>query len=422
MGQKRKIIMMLVALLGAVMLWLYVVTAVAPEAAKSVRNIPINIDGSAVLEQRDLIITDQDYSTLSVELNTSRVNLHKLNAESITVNADASRIKEPGVYALTCNVTFPDTVRASDVDLVRKSVDSVTVTVNRLVEKSVPVSLERIGAVQDGYLLEKAELNPDTITLRGPDFDVDRVVKAVVAFDVSDVQEIVETTLDVTFLDENDEAVEFSSEAVTVSATQIDMRLPVYRTKELTLAVNTVEGGGVKNENAEISIEPQTVLVKGDSEDIDQLDDVYVLDTLELSTLDNENELTYKLLFPGSVSLINDESEAIVKVLLKGVTTDTINVTDIRLINQPEQYKSEAITKSAKVIIRGSTAEIREIKQSENNGIYIEVDMSDYTETGGYSISGKVINPKHPNVGVTESVEIIVVISAVEPELTEGED
>ena len=44
MSQSRKIVMMLVALLGAVLLWLYVVTFVTPEDTFTVSSIPIIID------------------------------------------------------------------------------------------------------------------------------------------------------------------------------------------------------------------------------------------------------------------------------------------------------------------------------------------------------------------------------------------
>ena len=93
MSRRRKLVTMLVSLLGAILLWLYVVSTVAPEVTTRVSAIPINLDGSIVLEERNLIITGCSAETLSLELSTSRVNLSKLNADSIRVNADASKIR-----------------------------------------------------------------------------------------------------------------------------------------------------------------------------------------------------------------------------------------------------------------------------------------------------------------------------------------
>ena len=134
----KKFVFAIASFLAAILLWLYVVTVVAPEASTTVSGIPISIDGTIVLEERGLVITYQDVTTLSLSVNTSRVNLSKLNADSIRVNADASRIREPGEYALSCVITFPDTVRSSEVDLLRKSPDAVKITVSRLEKRPFP--------------------------------------------------------------------------------------------------------------------------------------------------------------------------------------------------------------------------------------------------------------------------------------------
>ena len=101
MTTRRKIVIFLVSVLAAVLLWLYVVTVVAPEATFPISGIPISIDGSLVLEERNLIITAMDVDTVSLELRTARSNLSKLNAENIRITADASRLKEPGEYTLS---------------------------------------------------------------------------------------------------------------------------------------------------------------------------------------------------------------------------------------------------------------------------------------------------------------------------------
>lgn len=418
MPKSRKIVMMLVALLGAILLWLYVVTVVAPEATTRVSSIPINIDGTVVLGERGLIITDQDVSTLSVDLSTSRVNLTKLNAETIRVNADASKIREPGIYALTCTVTFPDTVRSSDVDLIRKSVESVTVTVTRLDTKTLPVDLVWTGAVKDGYLLEaeKAVFDPEKIVISGSESDVSQVERAVVEYDVSDLEETVTETLDVKLLNADGEEVSFTSENTTVSATQVSMTLPMSRTKELTLKLDTIEGGGVTNDNVQIDIEPKSIRVKGSADVIDQLEDEYVLDTLDLSVLPDEKEMSFNLTLPNGVTNMSGETRAVAVIRITGVSYSSIPISDIRLINAPAEYRCESSTRIAYVTVRGGTEEIREIRSNENNGIYIEVDLTDYTNPGVYTVPGVVVNESHPNISVSASVEIGILISEPEPE------
>ena len=87
----------------------------------------------------------------------------------------------------------------------------------------------------------------------------------------------------------------------------------------------------------------------------------------------------------------------------------------------PEGYTAKLSTRTARVTVRGGTAEVKEIKQSSENGLYIEVDLSDSTQTGASTVTGLVHNPDHPDVSVAESVDIIVVLSEAGSELTDAE-
>ena len=414
MLQRRKIVTMLVSLLAAVVLWLYVVTAVAPEASTRVSGIPISIDGTIVLEERGLIITAQDVENLSMELSTSRVNLSKLNADSIRVNADASRIRSPGQYALSCTVTFPDTVRTGDVNILRKSVDVVTITVERLDRKTFPIELNWTGSIKEGYLLEAGSyvMEPDEVQVVGLEDEVAKIARVVVDYDVSELEETVIENVPIRFLDSNDEEIEFSG-LTEANITQTTLTLPVLRTRELTLALDFIEGGGVTAENAIVEFEFDTIRVKGSADVIDALDDALVVGTVDLSAISDLEEKSFTLNLPAGVENMSGETEVKATIRLTGVSTEILPVTDIRLVNIPEGYHAEATTRTARVSVRGSTDEIMAIFQNSDNGIYIVVDLSDCTQTGAYTVAGKVINSTHPAVSVAEHVDISVNISQV---------
>ena len=415
MFQGRKLVTMMLSLLAAVVLWLYVVTSVAPEATTRVTGIPVTVDGSIALEERGLIITQQDVETVTLELNTSRMNLAKLNAASIKVSVDASRIREAGEYDLTCSVTFPDTVRANDVDILRKSAESVHITVSQLDTRPMPVQLEWTGAVKDGYLFEaeSTSIDPAEILVTGPKDEIDQIEKAVIRLDVSDLEQTELRTEQVAFVNGNGEDMVFS-DLVSFSAQQATVTLPVSRTKEISLKLNLVGGRGITPENAKVTLEYETIRVKGTSDIIQALDDEYLLGTVDLSTITDKAEFSYNITLPAGVTNISGETTVTATVEIVGVTTQTISVSDIRLIHAPAGYQTEASTRTVQVTVRGGTAEVRELQESGPNGIYVLVDLQGYTQTGAFTVSGRVINETHPNVGVVESVEIGVVISAIE--------
>ena len=193
------------------------------------------------------------------------------------------------------------------------------------------------------------------------------------------------------------------------------MTIPVVRSKKITLAVDLKEGGGVTAENAEVTLDVETIRVKGAAQVIDALDDTLVLGTIDLASVTNGEELSFDLVLPVGVTNVGGEEEIKAKVRLFGVTTDEISVSDIRLINEPAGYHTELSTRTVRVKVRGSTEEIREIKSNPANGIYIQVDLADYSQIGAFTVSGQVVNESHPAVSAAETVEIGVEISAAAP-------
>ena len=419
MTKGRKILYLLVSLGAAILLWLYVITTVAPEMNVRIANIPVTLDGTIVLEERGFIVTNVATESISLELNTSRANVSKLSASTIRISGDVSKIREAGDYDLSYTVTFPDTVKTNDVDILRKSSNTIRVTVTKVITKQVPITLNWSGSVQDGLLFESKEilLDPDTVVVEGPDYEVEQVTEAVVSYDVSDLKETEIVTLPVSLLDAEGNPVSFS-ENTTVSVSEISATLPVVATKELKLEVELIPGGGVMKENADVEINPATLRVKGTSEVIDELDDVLVLGTVDLSSIAEEEDFTFPITLQKGVTNMSGDAEAEVKVRIKGIQTDTITVSDIRLVNAPEGYLTEVTNRVVTITVRGGQAEINTIKNDKKNGIYVIVDAADYTGTGQYGLSGRVVNEKYPEIGIVGSPEVNIVISEI-PEPTE---
>ena len=422
MSKSRKVVTILVSLLAAVLLWLYVVTLVTPEATTTVTNIPITLFDMNVLNERGLIITDQNYSSLRLRLNTSRVNIPKLTSDTIRVYGDVSNIREPGEYTLDLDISFPSLGRSNDVVIVSQSVKSVSITVDRQVTRELDVELQWTGSVREGYLFDakNALLEPAKVTVTGPERELSSIEKAVVSYDVSDLHQTTSETLPIRFLDAEGSELQFS-ELVEVDYSELRLSLPVLRTRELTLGLDLTEGGGVKSENAKLTLEPATIEVMGPEDVVEQLDEVFIVGSVDLTSIPSRYEETFKLNLPAGVSCSSGETEVHASVRITGVSTDTVYVSDIRLINVPEGYTAKLSTRTARVTVRGGTAEVKEIKQNSENGLYIEVDLSNNTQIGASTVTGLVQNPDHPDVSVAERVDIIVVLSEQSPEPTAEE-
>lgn len=417
MPKSRKVVTMLISLLAAVLLWLYVVTAIAPEVTTNVSNIPINIDGTVILDNRNLMIVDQDVTSVALDISTSRANVSKLNANSIRVNANAGSLDHPGQFPLSCTVIYPDTVRDSEVSTVRISPAVVNVTVAEKKEISLPVKLNWTGSMKEGFLFdtENVEIEPKSVTVSGPAEEIAKIAECEVDYDVTSLEDSVVETVPLSFRDAAGETLELS-ELITVSDTQASVTLPVLRTKTLSLKLELREGGGVTAENAEITLTPETITVKGAAEVINALPDELVVGELDLATVEERETRSYSLTLPSNVTNSSGETSVSADIRIKGVRTDAISVSNIQLVNVAAGYQVEASTRTARVTVRGSIEEIRKLKQKTDSGVYIVVDFSnyDYERIGAFTVAGRVVNESYPSVSMPETVEIDVVVSRLD--------
>ena len=417
MPKSRKVVTMLISLLAAVLLWLYVVTAIAPEVTTNVSNIPINIDGTVILDNRNLMIVDQDVTSVALDISTSRANVSKLNANSIRVNANAGSLDHPGQFPLSCTVIYPDTVRDSEVSTVRISPAVVNVTVAEKKEISLPVKLNWTGSMKEGFLFdtENVEIEPRSVTVSGPAEEIAKIAECEVDYDVTSLEDSVVETVPLSFRDAAGETLELS-ELITVSDTQASVTLPVLRTKTLSLKLELREGGGVTAENAEITLTPETITVKGAAEVINALPDELVVGELDLATVEERETRSYSLTLPSNVTNSSGETSVSADIRIKGVRTDAISVSNIQLVNVAAGYQVEASTRTARVTVRGSIEEIRKLKQKTDSGVYIVVDFSnyDYERIGAFTVAGRVVNESYPSVSMPETVEIDVVVSRLD--------
>ncbi len=88
---ENKLTRALISLIGAVILWIYVISNVSPGSTQTYYNIPVVLANESVLTERGLMITSMSASTVTMELSGNRSDLSKVDSSTITLKADVSR-------------------------------------------------------------------------------------------------------------------------------------------------------------------------------------------------------------------------------------------------------------------------------------------------------------------------------------------
>ena len=298
----RNLGLKIVALIFAVLLWAYVLVALNPMRSKSIDDVPITLEGYTDLLSRNLILVNSDLGLADVEVNATITNHSDLDASRITCRASLSTISAAGTYRLPLNVT----VQSNRGTVASGDPRTVTVEVDNLVVKNVPVKLELTGTLPEGYEVVSEHV-ASSITIEGAARYIERTVRAVATVDLTDRTENVEESVNVVFYDKDDNEVAVVTRSQNKPAVTVRLTLSAYKRvsvrQDVSLADDTYYT--LRSETT-----PATVIIYGSVETLENID--YI--STENLVLPAEADIVSRvvpLILPDGVTLRRGQSGSV---------------------------------------------------------------------------------------------------------------
>ena len=273
--KKYDIVTRIVALLGALILWFFVIQVVDPKTTKTV-TLPVLLDNMDVLEGRGLVMTST--KTLQVEVTFTG-----------NVNIITEIIKNPEQYGrLRLNLANYSTAyrgsasagwvwnsgQPSTVDNVY--VTPVSIIIESVQKQLVPVELHLTGKAPEGYAAEAMYPDPAHITVIGPDSLVSGIATAAVTYDISNVRENVRTDRPIDFLDADGNVLSLNHELVTIEQQTVVIQITVTRSKMVNLKNRDYLNypGFLPPDAIVTQISPSSVEVSGEPDEVEKVNSI----------------------------------------------------------------------------------------------------------------------------------------------------
>ena len=370
---KNKLLTALLSVAIALVLWLYVVTVVSPNSDNHYSNVPITIQGEAVLQDRGLMITSGELPKVSLHLEGNRTDLNKINSSNISIGVDVSGIGDPGSYNLSLTQpNFLTDVPNNAITVLSKVPGTVTVTVDRRVSKPIPVDIQYTGTLPENYMADKENriLDYENVTITGPQAVVDQIAMARIEVDLEGRNESHSGQYQYTLCNEKGEPVDARMIVTDVEA--INLTLKIARVKEVSLTVTVVEGGGATAETSTITLDPEVILVSGSDTLLENLEKLE-LGTIDLSDMLKDEIIIFPIKLPEGITNETGVNEVKVDVKFPELATKELTVTNILPINVPENLDVQIITKQLELQLRGHKDVIESVT-AEN--VTVTVDFS----------------------------------------------
>lgn len=389
----------------AVALWAYVRVEYDPENSVSLRNLTVTLAGEDTLEARGLLVSSVTPENVSITFRGATSVLRELSQNRPTLTVDLSRITKVGEYSLTYTINYPSSVAASS--LTRTSdVTTVTVTVAALSSREIPVEGTFVGSVASGYQAGELSIDPETITISGEEEKVRQVARAVVEVGGEELTGTFTGELPIVLLDENGDQIP-AGEVRTSEDTAL-VTLPVVVVKEVPLKVDLIYGGGVTEGYVKCDIQPKTISVTGEAEDVENLDEIW-LGEIDLSKVFTTTTETFPINLTKELTNASGISQATVTVTIQGLEMATISVDNIEVNNVSDGYRAQAVTQSLEVQIRGPVGELENISAEQ---IRVVGDLTDIVSaTGRYTVPAKVYLDGPSDIGIVGEYSIIVQVT-----------
>lgn len=402
-----RIFFIVFSVLASITIWLYVAYIENPDVAVNVKGVKVEVLNQDYVTDRDLVITAINTDTITIRFTGKRNTVSQLTNSNISTSVDLSEIKTTGVFQLPYTISYPLDVNPTTLSISSRSVDYITVTVDKLVKKEIPVRGTYDGGVAEGYQAEPIELTPTAITVSGPQEKIDKISYAWVSVHRENISKTVEDNLRYTLMDADGH--EVLSDQLTFSQETIKVVIPVLMIKSVPLTVNLTNGASANELNTVVEITPSTISVSGDAETLNSLNQI-LLGTIDLTKILTSTTETFQIVLPNDTANLTGTLTATVVVTITGLESAHLTTTNIQTANVSPGYSAEIVTQRLDILLRGTAEELEDLTSSN---ISVVADLSNFENTTGtYSVLAKVyINGDAGNAGAIGDYKVTVTIT-----------
>lgn len=412
---KNNFVRLFLAVLISFTLWLYVISTVSPESEETFYDIPVSYQND-VLEERGLMIVS-DAPAVTLKLKGNRSDLNELNASNITILVNLAEIQSPGVHMLKYNTSYPANLPNNAFETLSQTPNLLKLKVEEKIKKAVPIQLEYIGSVPEGFVAEKDSPVMDTavVEVSGPKSSVDLIHHASIQVDLTDQTESVMGAFSYMLCNEAGEPVD--AQMVVTNVEEVNLSVKIQAIKEIPLVLNLVDGGGATKDSCQVELSRETIVVSGNEARLRELEYIE-LGTVNLAELmDETNTMNFEIVLPDGISNSSGVVEVAATITFPDLMrkTFTINKAQFHTIGVPEGANVVWITEVVEVELRGLRETVQKMTEKD---ITVTFDFTD-EELGSISKVPKIsLSGAYSQVGEVSVSSVTATLQMGEPNAT----
>ncbi len=375
MFQSKKL-NLLISFVIAIILWAYVIGEINPVTTKSFVDVNINLENQIALEERGLAIESISEDKINVTVKGERSRVQNVEKDDVYAEVDLA-LARAGHNELDVNVRTPEKVNVD-----KKSINKVRLTVGELVSEERPTKVVYVGATNSDLEPYTIERTPEKVIIRGAMSNVEKVSQVVAKVRVDQIKDK-ETTAEAELVpvDKNGKVVNW----IRLSSSQIQVKAVMTKTKKVDLDV-PIQG----NDSRDVKLDYQkTVIIKGNADVVKEISKIET-EPVDLSAYDQNTTIELKPILPKGVQLAAG-SDMTAKVVFS--STETKNITfdggEIDVIGLAANLKA-TVEDVVVISAEGRKSSLNDVNKED---FTLAVDVSGDSK-GSYKVDVVVVNKK----------------------------
>ncbi|WP_425447600.1 CdaR family protein [Dethiothermospora halolimnae] len=402
----------ILAVFIAVLMWTYVMSEVNPRVSKELQSIDVELMNLNFAKESNLVLMEPKEPKVNVKLAGRRNDIIGIDKDDVKATVDLRGATE-GINK------FPIYLETSNkVEVVDYYPKEALVNFDAIVSKENKVTLRTLGKVKKGHSPGDGTVKPQSVYIKGPRTLVNTVSQVVAMVELTEVSEDIKTTVPLKII--NDKGKEIIG--LEKDPNVVEVNIPIYKVKSVPVEVNTKNEPFKGYKVTNISVEPETVDIRGYEEGIKNITKVET-EELDIGYLSNDITKEVKLLPINNGEILNNgvvkvsvDVEKIIKRTFK------YGVGDITITNQPGDLEidKENSTQEISITIQGVESIVNNV---EKDDITPYINLKDL-EKGAHKVSLNVIGGSDFEVVSKSKEEIDIILKEVNSEevITNNED
>lgn len=382
----------MLAILFAVVFWLYVMDQVNPEMVKTIPDVKVELLNIENAQNQGLVMMGEKEFYVDVKLKGRRSEVIKVTSNDLLVTADLE-----GFQKGTNNVMLSSKIFVSNVTIESLSMNSIKISLDRIVEVAKTVKIDYVGTIAENYTAGELSVAPEEILVKGPESLVNNISSLRGELDLTEVSNQLIKEIPVTAIDLDGNAVN----GVELGRSYVTAQLGVFRLSNIPVEVTL--RGAVGNEYKLVKTEvlPALVTIRGEDALISTIEKVNT-EVIDLSGMTETFEMEVALNLPEGVTAPFAEETINVKLHIEPMMVGSLEFTsdEITIENMDPEMNYEVLSPASNVFV----AYVRDAKSVveglNKDNFKLSVDVAG-VEAGDHRLALKYFSE-----GSHDSVEI----------------